>query len=292
MRPLGGRGFTLIELLVVLALTGVILGAIYQSIGLTQRAMQTQVQRLHVQQDTRTALLFLTYALRELDAVDGDLVQAEDTAVVIRSPRWGGVLCTVPQPAIGGVSFVMRDEFEFGVRPPDADLDSLLLFRDGDVSMRSDDQWLIGGVLAASAATCADGAPGTLVRTQISAASGGNDSALVGVTAGSPVRGFQRERITLYQDGQATHWLGRQTLDRVGAWTEVEAVVGPLTADGLALTYFNADGAPAVNVTDIASVAVVVRGRSPQPARLLAGGIGYIRDSVIGRVTLRNNRGF
>ena len=291
MRSLTARGFTLIELLVVVVLTVVILGAIYESIGSSQRMTQTQVQRLQVQQDTRTAALFLTYALRELDAADGDIRSATTSAVAIRGLRWVGVLCTAPQPAGGAVAFVLRDALLFGMRRPNPALDSILLFRDADPGIRTDDGWLVGGLEESASGTCPDLSPGTLVKATISTASGGSDSALVGITAGSPIRGFQMEEISLYRDG-GTNWLGRRTADRSGVWTPMQQLVGPLTADGLAFTYFDTTGAPAATVRNIASVGLVVRGRSLAPARLSGGGTGYVQDSVITRVTLRNNARF
>jgi prepilin-type N-terminal cleavage/methylation domain-containing protein len=286
------RGFTLIEMIVVVALLSVILGAIYQSIGSTQRLTGTQVQRLHVQQGTRAAALYLSYALRELDASDGDLRSASATAVRIRSMRWAGVLCTDPQSIPGGVGFVVRNSLLFGVRPPSPTLDSILLFRDGDPTVRSDDRWLVGGLTTLGAGNCPDGAPGTVVNAGITAASGGPDSALVGVTFGAPLRGFQIEEIALWQDGGGDRWLARRSANRTGTWTAMEQLVGPLTTDGIRFAFFDSTGANATSVDEVASIGLVVRGRSPERAHLATGGLGYVRDSVITRVTLRNNQGF
>ncbi|UCF41277.1 MAG: prepilin-type N-terminal cleavage/methylation domain-containing protein [Gemmatimonadota bacterium] len=292
MRALRARGFTLVELLVVIVLMGVITAAIYQSIGSTQRITGTQVQRLHVQQSTRAAALYLTYALRELDASDGDIQSASATKLRIRGMRWMGVLCTAPVGIVGGVGFVLRDSLQFGVRAPSGTLDSILLFHDGDPANRSDDYWLVGGLLASGAGTCPDGTPGTVLNVTITAASGGVDSALAGVFAGAPIRGFQAEEIQLYQGAGGDYWLARRAADRGGGWSDMEELVGPLTANGLQFAYYDSTGAAATTVLDVASVGLVVRGRSPRTAHLPAGGIGYVRDSVITRVTLRNNQGF
>ena len=291
MHALNRRGFTLIEILVVMGLLAVILSAVYQSIGSTQRLTGTQVQRLHVQQNTRAAALYLGYALRELDASDGDLRSASATSVRIRGMRWAGVLCTDPQSTVGGVGFMLRDSLMFGVRAPNSTLDSILLFRDGDPTVRVDDRWLVGGLQSVANGNCPDGAPGTVIITSITAASGGADSALVGITAGAPIRGFQLEEISLWDDA-GERWLARRSADRGGSWTAMEKLVGPLTVNGLQFAYFDSTGAAATSVTEVASVGLVVRGRSPKPAHLSSGGIGYVHDSVITRVTLRNNQGF
>lgn len=292
MPALRDRGFTLIELLVVIVMMGVITAAIYQSIGSTQRITGMQVQRLHVQQNTRAAALYLTYALRELDASDRDIQSASATKLKIRGMRWTGVLCTAPVAIVGGVGFLLRDSLQFGVRAPNATLDSILLFHDGNPAVRSDDYWLVGGLLASGAGNCPDGAPGTVLNVTITAASGGVDSALTGVFAGVPIRGFQAEEIQLYQDAGGDYWLGQRAANRGGAWTDMEELVGPLTADGLEFAYYDNTGANATTVLDVASVGLVVRGRSPRTAHLPSGGIGYVQDSVITRVTLRNNQGF
>jgi prepilin-type N-terminal cleavage/methylation domain-containing protein len=292
MRALRSNGFTLVELLIVVVMMGVIGAAIYQSIGSTQRITGTQVQRLHVQQNTRAAALFLTYALRELDASDGDIKSASATKLGIRGMRWTGVLCTVPQAIVGGVGFILRDSLQFGVRRPTSTLDSILLFHDGDPSLRGDDYWLVGGLLASGPGNCPDGSPGTVFNVTITAASGGADSALSGVFAGAPIRGFQAEEIQLYLDAGGDYWLGRRAANRGGAWSDMQELVGPLTANGLQFAYYDSTGANATSVVEVASVGLVVRGRSPRTAHLPSGGIGYVHDSVITRVTLRNNQGF
>jgi hypothetical protein len=278
-------------MLVVIGLLAVILAAIYQSIGSTQRLTGTQVQRLHVQQDTRAAALFLTYTLRELDASDGDIRAASATGMRIRGMRWASVLCTAPVATIGGVGFMLRDSLTFGVRPPNPVQDSILLFRDGDQSRRADDRWLVGALQSTTPANCPDGSAGTVAIVTISPTSGGNDSALTGVPSGAPIRGFQMEEILLYDDG-GTRWLARREAPRGGAFGPEQKLVGPLTSDGLAFAYFDSTGASAVSVLDVASVALVVRGRSPKRAHLTSGRIDYVLDSVITRVTLRNNQGF
>lgn len=288
MRALTRRGFTLVELLVVVALTGVVLGAIYQSIITTQWATRAQLQRMHVQQESRAARLFLTNALLELDAAEGDVPFADSTTIRTRAPRWAGALCTIPAEIGGSMSFVLRAPLLTGLRDPNAARDSLLIFRDGDASSRGDDRWLVASLDGVGAGACPDGEPGWVLAVTISAASGGSDSALVGVTDGSPVRGFQIEETSLYQVG-SDYWLGYRTANKAGTWTPMQRIIGPLTSDGLAFRYFDASGAATATVNEIASVALTVRVRSREPARLALGNMDYIRDSVITRVALRNN---
>jgi prepilin-type N-terminal cleavage/methylation domain-containing protein len=289
MRSLTRRGFTLVELLVVVGLTGVVLGAIYQSIVTTQWATRAQLQRMHVQQESRAARVFLTNVLLELDAAEGDVPLADSTTIRTRAPRWAGVLCTIPAEVGGSMSFVLRAPLLTGLRDPDPERDSLLIFRDGDSGSRADDQWLVAGLDGVAAGACPDGTPGWVLAVTISAASGGSDSALVGVTDGSPVRGVQVEETSLYRDGGGDYWLGYRTANKAGTWTPVQRIIGPLTADGLTFSYLDVAGAATATVTEIASVALTIRIRSQVPTRLSLGGTDYIRDSVITRVALRNN---
>ena len=71
-------------------------------------------------------------------------------------------------------------------------------------------------------------------------------------------------------------------------WEGVRPLVGPLMNNGLAFSYFDINGAPAALTTQIVSIGVTVRGRS---ARRVSGR-GFLQDSIVTRVTLRNNRRF
>ncbi len=290
MRALRHEGFTLAEVLVVVVLATFVFGAIYRTIGASQQVTQSQIQRLHVQQDTRTVALFLAYTLRELDAADGDVTAAADTGIVIRGMRWTGALCADPAPTGSDVQLTLRDDLFSGLRRPVPTLDSLLLFRDGDPAIRQDDRWLLGDATAASLGTCLDGAPATILTMRVAE---GSAAALGGaVSTGAPVRGFERDELFLLPDTGGAAWLARRTARRIGGWTGTEKLAGPLFPNGLVLTYFDSTGAPAATTATITSVQIVVRGRSPQPARLTGGGVGYLRDSAITRVALRNNPGF
>jgi prepilin-type N-terminal cleavage/methylation domain-containing protein len=288
MHPINRRGFTLVEMVVVLGLMGIVVGAIYQSIIATQRTTSAQFQRIDVQQTTRAAAMYVSNMLRELDAADGDILNSQATSLQFRAMRWTGVLCTIPFEAAGQVQFTIRGQLLFGVRGPDAAQDSILLWQEGDPTIRFDDIWLFGGLQSSAAGVCPDdGLAGTTLRVVINAASGGNPAAAAGITVGAPVRGFQVEELSLLLQAP-DYWLGRRTADRGGAWTSVRPLVGPLTTNGLTFSYFDVNGALPALTTQIASIGVTVRGRSVGQV----SGTGYFRDSIITRVTLRNNARF
>jgi prepilin-type N-terminal cleavage/methylation domain-containing protein len=285
------RGFTLIELMITLVLLSLVGVALYQAIIGVQRVSKAQVERMDVQQTTRAATYYLSNALRELDAAEGDILVADSTRIRFRAMRWTGVLCSPVALAAGNVVFVTRDAI-LGLRGPDAAQDSILLFRDGDIGTRGDDRWLEGGLVGVTPATpCPDGGPGIALAVQIAASSGGNDSALVGVTSGSPIRGYQVEDLGLWNDG-TTNWVGRRTMNRGGGWTAVQPLVGPMMARGLVFSYFDSLGVPAATRTDVATVGLRVLGRSQGRARITGGTVDFLRDSIITRVGLRNNPRF
>ena len=285
MRPLRNRGFTLVEMVVVLALMGIVMGALYQSIVATQRTTSAQFQRIDVQQTTRAAAMYVSNMLRELDAADDDILLSQATSLRFRAMRWTGVLCTVPVENAGEVQFTVRGQLLFGIRGPDAALDSILLWLDDPLN-GTDDTWLYGGLQSSVAGVCDDLSAGTTLRVVISAG-GNNQTAEDFVKLGAPVRGFQIEEISLYQVG-TEYWLGRRTANRAGVWEVVRPLVGPLMDDGLAFSYFDVNGAPPALTTQIASIGVTVRGRS---ARQVSGR-GFLQDSIVTRVTLRNNARF
>ena len=59
-------------------------------------------------------------------------------------------------------------------------------------------------------------------------------------------------------------------------------------ANGLAFSYFDINGAPLAFTTEIASVGVTGRGRSANQV----SGRGFLQDSIVTRVALRNNERF
>lgn len=287
------RGFTLVELLVALVIGTVVLGGAYRTLTSSQQTSRALTQRIDVQQNLRAGVQYLAAMLRELNSADGDLVVADDTEIEFRSMYWTGVLCDDPVPnGITAVDLPIRRSVLFGVRDPDAALDSILLFREGDPNIRTDDRWLAGGLTGAQAGTCDDGAPANLLTVVINAASGGADSALTGVLSGAPLRGFQMEELSLYQASGGRWWLGRRMADCGGAWSGMQTVAGPLTGSGLRLQYFDGDGNPTADRLQVASVGLSVRAESRETARLSTGSIGHVRDSLVTRVALRNNPRF
>jgi prepilin-type N-terminal cleavage/methylation domain-containing protein len=293
MRTLNRSGFTLLELIVALMLGALLASAVYRVIVGTQRVTQAGAQKMDVQQNVRAGATYLGSVIRELDASDGDITIATATRLRFRSMRWIAPLCAAPVASPPtAVVLTMRTAAAFGLRPPSAVEDSVLVFADGDPSTRADDAWLAGAVTGLVGSACPDGAAATNIVVEITAASGGQAAALAGVTTGAPARGFQTEELSLFSGADSRWWMGQRASNRLGAWTTVRPLVGPLMATGLAFTYHDSTGAVTAVLTDIASVGITLRGESQLRVRSLGGNIDYARDSIVARTTLRNNARF
>lgn len=287
---LNRRGFTLVEILVAVTLGAIVIAAVYQTVINTQRAAQAVAQRMDVQQNLRTASHYLSTMLRELDATDGDITAASSNLIQFRSPRWMGTLCANPvRLNATQVQFDLGAGWMLGNRGPDPVLDSVLVYRQGQESLRLDDLWLQGAVRTVGTGTCLTGSASIRINVDVAPVNGGADSAAVGVLWGAPVRGFQMEELSITTSGGRS-WVGQRTADAAGTWTTVQPLVGPIESNGLEFTFLDSTGAVTTNPRQLLSIRFVVRGESPRRARTGSGAIDYIRDSISTRIQVRNNQ--
>jgi prepilin-type N-terminal cleavage/methylation domain-containing protein len=282
------RGFTLVEILVGLILTGIVGTAIIRALTGTQRGTSSQFARIDAQETARAVNYYLTAALREVNASDGDIEVADASTLKFRGMRWTGISCTGVTVTGGSLRITVKNTQLFGQRAPDALLDSLFVFNENNPGVRTDDAWLLGIVTNTGNNTCTDGSAGTRLTLVIAAASGGNAAAVAGFTSGSPIRGWQPEEISL-PAVSGVYWLGQRTMDNSGAWTAVTQLAGPLTSTGLALTYYDNTNTVTATLANIASVGLIVRSRSVDIARGSAGTNTNIQDSLVTRIAIRNN---
>jgi prepilin-type N-terminal cleavage/methylation domain-containing protein len=289
MHPMNRRGFTIAELLVALVLASVVGLAIIKMLNSSEKLTRTQFGRMDSQQSAMSAAYYLNSVLRELDASEGDIVTATSSTLGFRGMRWTGMSCTTVTTSGSDLLVTLKDSLTFGVRAPDHSLDSLLVFSENTPTTRSDDVWLDGWLVGKGTGTCDDGSPGTTLTFRITTAAGGNAACTASWTVGSPIRGFQREELSLYADGAGANWLGRRSMDQGGTWTAIEQLAGPLASNGLALTYRDTLNAVTATLANIASVGVILRTRS---ADITGANPGNVRDSLITRVALRNNKRF
>ncbi|HKS05918.1 MAG TPA: type II secretion system protein [Gemmatimonadaceae bacterium] len=285
------RGFTLIELMITLVLTGIMAGLAYQAMRSSQQMTRTLSGRVDAQSTARSVMLYMATALRELDASEGDLVVADPATMRYRAMRWTGLTCSGITVSGSDIQIRMRKSQIWGFRAPSPGLDSILLYAENNTGTRADDVWLIASVSDTVTQACPDASAGLRLTMLVSAGSGGNAAATAGFTQGSPMRGFQHEEVSLFSNA-GSQWFGHRTMNAAGTWTTTEALVGPLMSGGLTFTYYDTLSAVTATRTNVASIGVIVRSLSTEVGRTSAGVVSNMRDSLISRVALRNNRRF
>lgn len=277
-------GFTIVELMIALVMAGIVMGAVYQLLAKNQRFYRAQSQITEVQQNIRAVAAILPGDMRELAASGGDIVSMGDSAITFRAMRSFNIICAPPNPGTGAI--IVYGNLAFGYRALDPARDSLLVFRDGDSSMASDDRWILGGLgsITLNAGLCTDGTTGTTVRM-----TGANTALLDSVRTGSPLRGFEHVHYEYYDDGSGQWWLGVQTMSG-GAWGALTPVAGPLLpGGGLDFNYYDANGNATNTPSQVAAIEIAVKGRSQQQLMVEGRPRGFFEDSLRVRVALRNN---
>jgi hypothetical protein len=272
---------TLLELLVALTLTGVVAGSVYRLLLSVQRAYRRQTERVMLQANLRTAAVFLSGELLELDAVDtvdGDLPVAADSAITYKASRSLYVVCRPPLDLGPAGSVAVWQASWLGLRGLDAERDSVVVYAEADSSTAGDDHWVHAGLAAVAAGNdCPDGARSlTLTLAPVHPPGG-----LAAVRAGAPLRGVELVRVSAYRDAQGDWWLGLRQFNKGSGWSAIQPVLGPLEPSGLRFDYLDADGGAAPEPQGIARVAISVVGAGSRPLLL--------RDTVSLAVTLRGN---
>lgn len=277
------RGFTLVELLIALVLMSMVSAAIYQLLVSNQRIYRQQTQRVELNDNIRSAVAILPSEFRELNAADplgSDIVLMSDSAMTYKVMRNLYVSCA---NSVG--TEVLVDTTRFGLRGLDVATDSLLIFADSTSGSGRDDRWVhVNLTKIETGNNCPGGAPS--FKLSFFPAVLVTDSVL----AGSPIRGFEVVEVRSYTDANDALWLGGRRWNKNTGWSSIQPFVGPLEAGGLRFTYYDANDAVTANVAQVARIAITVIGRTAEPVQLSGGGIGYLVDSLVTHVALRNNR--
>jgi prepilin-type N-terminal cleavage/methylation domain-containing protein len=296
------RGFSLVELLVALVLLAIVSTAVYRVLVNNQRLYVAQTQRIDLQQNIRAAETILPAEFRELDASEGDIKAMSATSLTIRAMRWLAFACSPPALGLGlnGLTLTIRggapgQPVFFGSRPPDINKDSVLIYYDGNGTIRADDGWALGRVTGSLGLNCPTGGTGvqlTLGGPLPLALPAPTPPALTSnfagaITNGAPVRGFEVVTYQLYKPAGDTSWyLGLQP-----AGASMQPLIGPLLPNGLTFSYFDSAGTAQNNPALVSRIDIVIRARTALAVR--AAGSGPMQatvDSVNISVALRNNR--
>lgn len=304
------RGFSLPELIVAMVLFAIIGGAIVKTLSTGQRAYDAQVQHVEMQQNMRMAANFLTSELRELNASDGDIQSMSSDSIRIRSMRQMGFVCTLPtlggalvSQVLSGVTFYVRDPIQAGRYF--APGDSLLVFYEGNPSVRADDSWLVGAFApgtdpnTAQNANCQDvpARQGRLFTTNLvfdASALPPQVNAANAITLGSPIRAFQSVVYKRLQVGN-DWYVG---FDSAGVATTNQPLIGPLAdANGMSFTYYDSLNAVLVGNTPairnrVARISIALALKTAKAVRKNTGTPAADTSRVVLEVALRNNRRF
>jgi len=186
-----------------------------------------------------------------------------------------------------GKTVIIRNALKYGSRGFNAPGDSVLLYYEGDGSARSDDSWVTGRLTAVGAGACPDTKPGTLLTMDLGAFVAPQVYQPGKIEAVAPLWAYEIATYKLYQAADGYWYLGLRNA------SGIQPLVGPLTgSDGLVFTYYNAAGVVTNVPTAVASIQILVRGRTAQLVQMAQGGASALVDSVTTRVALRNNRRF
>lgn len=288
MRALTSRGVSLVEVLVALTLSGLLAAAAAGVLRHTQNFYRAATQEIDVSQSLRVAGAFLPAELRELDAVDGDVVAMTPTAVTIRAARQLAALCRPPSPgdAPGSVHLTLRTPAFSQLRDLNPATDSLWVFREGDPLSPDDDDWVVAAITALEPDTCPDGGAGRRV-TAVPRFAPGQSLDEGQVAAGAPVLGFETVTYRLYRSSADRRWyVGMETS------SDLQPVLGPVTDDGLVFTYLDSTGAAAAQAARVRAIEFRVRARTVEAIRTRDGRLDRPLDSLVAVVFLRNNPRF
>jgi prepilin-type N-terminal cleavage/methylation domain-containing protein len=272
------KGFTLVEVLVSLVLMVLVAG-----IGLRLFLVQhwtgiAQGETAAVQAALRAGSLFLATELRELGGTPGDpdILAFSPESLTYRAMRGTGFTCARAPGSI------LVDTAGFsGYRSIQTGRDSVLLHFEGRMDSATDDRWIHLPVQSIGASACS-GAAALQLATTI-------DTVLFPLqrfAALAPIRSFEIMQIKLYQSG-GDYWLGARS---VSAGETIQPLTGPLTRNGLELSYQDSLGGLPATADQIRSVGITLRATSSIPLRSPGGFRAPTRliDSLITTVALRN----
>lgn len=290
MRRNRNPGYTLVELMIALVLFGIVATSIYRLLVTNQRLYREQTARVDVDQNTRAATAILPTGLRELDAADtagSDIIAMDSSSITYKAMRSFYALCEGADAS--GFKLVLDKTLFYGLSELDASTDSLLIYYEGASNTRTDDAWIHADVTSVTSGTDCPGGGASLT---VNLTGAGVSSALLdSVTSGAPVRGFEVEKMLLYED-DGQYWLGRQIYSKQGGgWSDTQPIVGPFTETGLSLTYYDSTGTVTSTPADVYRVGITVAGTSEAPVLGTSGGSPqYLIQDLVTSVALRNNR--
>lgn len=262
------QGFTLVELMIVAVLGAVVVASTYQILLTSQQAYTMQSAQIKGQQTVRIALDILRSELREISPSGGDILEMSSSSITVRTPVAFGMVCAVES---GGSPITVKKMGKFFTNG-----DSVTVMVDRDPRIASDDTIYFGTITAIdTTVTCTgtDEAQELTVPAIVTAMTAGDT-----VRSGGPVRAFE-----IHRYGYGTY-RGAYYLLRFPTSGGYQALVGPLSSNGITFGYLDSLGNTTTDRTAVAQIEVTVRSHSDVVDR--SG--SPIGDSLTTRIYLRN----
>ncbi len=275
------RGFTLVELLIAIVLVGIVGVVIVRLLADTQRLTSAQGERAQAQASTRVGALVMPVELREVNPAMGDISAVSDTSISYRGMRNLAITCAAPT----GTSVHVETSTVAGLDPSFSVNDSVLVFVEEDRDDDADDAWAVGVVTGIGNTACPDGDPGIALTIGGGLKYQGTTSNVPSgsFATGAPVRAFDHATLARYEDGDGVVWLGLRP--RMGG--SFEPIAGPLTSDGLVLSYLDGDGNSTMAAAEVRTILVELRAET-RPVRVRGPAPAPIVDTLSTRITVRN----
>lgn len=296
------RGATLAELVVALTVAGAVF-ALFAVISLRQQRLFADLATdAALDRQMRETASILPIDLRSPSAVSGDILDARDTAIEIRSTiasavgcdTAGGALVLSPPDTGTTTSASYLSSIAVG--------DTAWLFTPGDTA----DHWqpyAITDVRSTTPGQCSPRGPvlsavaSAVRRTAISLAAAPAPVSLVG----APLRVTRPLRYSIYRSADARWYLGGRDWNTTTLqFNTIQPVAGPFlaAAQGLAFLYFDSAGTalatPVADTRRIGFIGVDLHGQTSTPARMLGAGPASLlqqrSESASIRISLRNRR--
>ncbi len=260
------RGFTLVELMIVAVVGAMVVGATYQIMLSSQRALTIQTAQVQGRQAVRAGLDILFAELRELSRAEGDILTMGSDHIEFRAMRAFGLVCDVdPSGSPLRVQKIGRF-FESG--------DSIMVFADNRVEIASDDTILSLRVASIDTTeTCSGGDAAQSLTVPALVAAFATDT----VRIGAPVRGFTIYTYGLYSL-EGDYYLARRS------GTTTAPLVGPLSSNGVSFIYSDSFGNVTTNPRAVSQIQVTLRSES----KVLDSQGRPVADSLTTAIYLRN----
>ena len=267
-------GFTLVELLVVVTIGTIVMTAVMQVMATQERVNRQQIAVVGTEQNVRMALAIIESDLREVSAVDGDILDAGEQTIQVRALRKAGIIC-------GRDLFGWVDVAVWG--QPFAATDNILVFQEGaSETSAADDTWGATTITAVAASACAGNPIGNVQRISIPVAN------VLLTDTGGLVRSYVTVTYALANSG------GKGVLNRTenGVTSNVIEDLATTANEGLRFKYYNAAGTE-ITPTTAALRATIMRIQVKAKGSIVGGQSGANRtftDSLMGMVFLRGNK--